>query len=151
MSRGLKSAALLAEARALSADFDRLSQAVAERVGLSTTELLAMDLISRQDGVTAGQLARELSLTTGGVTGLLDRLHKAGLARRESDPNDRRRVFVRATAKEARIADHYRRLANDLRKAVDGYSEDDLAMLTEFLGRLRAAVGNSVEAVKRPG
>ncbi len=149
MSRGLKAAKLLEEARALSGDFDRLSQVVAERVGLSTTELLAMDLISRNEGISAGQLARELSLTTGAITGLLDRLHRTGLARREADPHDRRRVIVRPTAKEARIAEHYRPLAVAMRRAVDGYSEDDLEMLTEFVRKLRSAVGETIRPERK--
>src|SRR5689334_13371002 len=85
---------LLLEARGLSADFDLLSQTVAERVGLSTTELLAMDLISRDGAVTAGQLATHLHLTTGAITGLIDRLERGGYAKRRSDKADRRRVLV---------------------------------------------------------
>ena len=68
MSRGTKAAvasSLLDEARALSADFDRLSQAVAGRVGLSPSDLLALDFIARTDQMTAGRLAEEMSLTTG--------------------------------------------------------------------------------------
>ena len=98
MSRGSPKATvaakLLDEARGLSGDFDRLSQTVAAKVGLTQTDLLAIDLISRDNEVTAGQLARELNLTTGAITGLIDRLQKAGLARRVDDPNDRRRVLV---------------------------------------------------------
>ena len=150
MSRGSKSASqLLDEARALSGDFDRLSQAVADRVGLSATELLAMDLVSRQGQMTAGQLATELQLTTGAITGLVDRLQKAGYVRRVADPDDRRRVFVRATAKEARVGELYRPLAAGLRRAIEGYSEQELAMLTEFIGKLRSAVGGTIEGVRR--
>ena len=65
---------LLEEARGLSGEFDKLSSAVAERVGLSQADMLAMDVISTAGPVTAGQLARELHLTTGAITGLIDRL-----------------------------------------------------------------------------
>ena len=133
----------------MSGDFDRLSQAVADRVGLSATELLAMDLISRQGQMTAGQLARELQLTTGAITGLVDRLQKAGYVRRVADPDDRRRVFIRATAKEAKVGQLYRPLATGLRRAIEGYSEQELAMLTEFIRRLRSAVGGTIEGVRR--
>jgi len=150
MSRRLKAASeLLDEARALSGDFDRLSQAVADRVGLSPTDLLAMDLITRHGQMTAGQLARELQLTTGAITGLVDRLQKAGYVRRVADPDDRRRVFVRATAKESKVGELYRPLASGLRRAIEGYSEHELAMLTEFIRRLRSAVGGTIEGVRR--
>jgi DNA-binding MarR family transcriptional regulator len=153
MSRGLpKTAAaakLLDEARGLSGDFDRLSQAVAGKVGLSQQDLLAMDLISRDQEVTAGQLARELNLTTGAITGLIDRLEKAGLARRANDPNDRRRVLVKATPKEERISQLYRPLALGLRRTIDDYSEEELAMLAEFLGKLRSALRATTESISR--
>lgn len=139
---------LLAEARGLSGDFDQLSQVVSEEVGLSPTELLAMDLISRQARVTAGMLARELHLTTGAITGLIDRLERAGFARRSADPTDRRRVIVRATAKERRVGELYGPLGADLRRAVESYSENDLATLTEFIRRLRAAVANTADGIR---
>ena len=143
--------ALLDEARALSGDFDRLSEAVAERVGLNPGDLLAMDLISRDEGVTSGQLAEQLQLTSGAITGLVDRLERAGFARRAADPTDRRRVLVRRTAKEQLIADLYRPLAVGLRRRAERYSEKDLALLTDFLRELRAVVGESADHIHRGG
>lgn len=152
MSRGMKSAAvqaLLDEARALSGDFDGLSQAVAERTGLNPTDLLAMDLISRNEGVTAGQLAERLQLTSGAITGLIDRLERAGFARRAADPKDRRRVLVVRTPKEQRIGDLYVSLALALRRSAERYSDKDLALLTDFLRELRDVVGKSTENIRR--
>jgi DNA-binding MarR family transcriptional regulator len=152
MSSGLKRAAtddLLLEARGLSGEFDKLSQAVAERAGLSTTELLAMDLISRGEPVTAGLLARELRLTTGAITGLIDRLVRAGFAKRVPDPGDRRRVLVRPTARERRIGALYRPLDIRLRRTVAGYSEKDVATLADFIRKLRLAVTETIQTVTR--
>lgn len=140
---------LLAEARSLSGDFDRLSQAVAERVGLSPIELLAMDLVSTAGQLSAGQLARELRLTTGAITGLVDRLEKAGFARRVADPDDRRRVLVTATSKERKVGELYAPLAASLRRAVDQYSDRDLATLTDFIRRLRSAVAETSAKLAR--
>ena len=94
-------------------------------------------------------LARELHLTTGAITGLIDRLERAGFARRSADPTDRRRVIVTATAKERRVGELYGPLATALRRAVEGYSEKDLATLTEFIRRLRAVVANAAEGIRR--
>jgi DNA-binding MarR family transcriptional regulator len=150
-SRPAKASAsqLLDEARALSTDFDQLSQAVADRIGLSPVDLLAMDLIARRGRLSAGDLARELHLTTGGITGLVDRLQGAGFARRVADPDDRRRVLVEATARERRVGELYAPLAAGLRKAVERYSERDLAMLTEFIRALRSAVALTADGVRR--
>ena len=46
--------------------------------------------------MTAGELAERTGLTTGAVTGVVDRLEEAGFVRREDDPGDRRRVILRA-------------------------------------------------------
>jgi DNA-binding MarR family transcriptional regulator len=103
-----------------------------------------MDLISRGRPVTAGSLARELHLTTGAITGLVDRLARAGYARRAPDPSDRRRVLVSATARERRVGELYGPLNANLRKLIQGYSEKDLALLTEFVRALRSVVAGSV-------
>ena len=139
---------LLLEARGLSGDFDLLSQTVAERVGLSTTELLAMDLISRGGAVTAGQLATHLHLTTGAITGLIDRLERAGYAKRRSDKADRRRVLVVSTPRGDRIGALFGPLGGALRQATRGYSAQELATLIDFVKRLRSAVAMTSEGIR---
>jgi DNA-binding MarR family transcriptional regulator len=140
---------LLDEARGLSGDFDRLSQAVGDQVDLSSTELLAMDLISRSDSISAGELARELRLTSGAITGLVDRLEKAGFARRVHDAEDRRRVLVQATVKERKIGELYAPLAASLRRAIEDYSQRDLETVTGFIRRLRSVVADTTSRMPR--
>ncbi|HLI06811.1 MAG TPA: MarR family transcriptional regulator [Ktedonobacteraceae bacterium] len=50
-----------------------------------------IDILDSTGTVTAGQLADLTGLTTGAITGMLNRLEEAGLVRRERDPNDGRR------------------------------------------------------------
>ena len=57
-----------------------------------------LNVIENAGGLTAGELARQVGVTTGAVTGALDRLERAGYARRVPDPGDRRRVRVEVTA-----------------------------------------------------
>jgi len=54
-----------------------------------------IDILESTGEATAGQLATLMGLTTGTFTAILNRLEKAGLVRRERDPNDGRRVIVR--------------------------------------------------------
>src|SRR6185436_997645 len=77
-------------------------QAVAGRLGLSATELKCLDLALRAgpgEPLTAGRLAVLTGLTTGAVTGVVDRLEEGGFVRRERDPGDRRRVIVRLVSR----------------------------------------------------
>ena len=71
-------------------------QAVADRLGLNLTDHKCVDLLLLNGPLTAGELARLTTLTTGAITAALDRLERAGFVKREDDPEDRRRVVVRA-------------------------------------------------------
>src|SRR5580693_1417405 len=72
------------------------SQAVASRLGLSSSDLECLDMIALRGPLTAGDIARATGLTTGAITGVIDRLERAGFAARAHDPADRRKVMVRA-------------------------------------------------------
>jgi DNA-binding MarR family transcriptional regulator len=74
--------------------FDNLA---AQRLGVNLTDLHCLNVIERQGGVTAGELAAGAGLTSGAITGVIDRLERAGYARRERDPGDRRRVSIQVT------------------------------------------------------
>jgi DNA-binding MarR family transcriptional regulator len=76
---------------------DHLDQTAAAYLGINRTDSNALDVIDRHGRCTAGDLARELRLTTGAVTAVVDRLERAGFARRVADPDDRRRVLLEVT------------------------------------------------------
>ncbi|HEX4291968.1 MAG TPA: MarR family transcriptional regulator, partial [Trebonia sp.] len=69
-------------------------EAVGRLMGLSAVERKCLDVLRRLGPVTAGTIGEHTGLTTGAVTGLMDRLEKAGYVRRERDPGDRRKVVV---------------------------------------------------------
>jgi DNA-binding MarR family transcriptional regulator len=88
-------AALVREMRqtnGLGASFFR---AAAGRVGMTVTDLQVIDILDSTGPMTAGQLADLTGLTTGAITGMLNRLEEAEIVRRERDPDDGRRVIVR--------------------------------------------------------
>ena len=59
--------------------------------------LRCLDTIDREGPVSADRLVEQSGLTTAAVTTVIDRLEKAGYARRRDDPNDRRPVLVELT------------------------------------------------------
>src|SRR6266576_5498887 len=69
-------------------------QTVANSVGISGSDLECLDFLNLEGRVTAGRLAEVTGLTTGAITGVVDRLEKAGFVRRERDDNDRRKVYI---------------------------------------------------------
>jgi DNA-binding MarR family transcriptional regulator len=90
--------------------------------------------------VTAGRLAELTGLTTGAITGVIDRLERIGLARRESDPDDRRKTVVRAPpAVLERIAPLFEPMERAAMEVLSKYRDDELALILNFLTRARAA------------
>src|SRR5690348_3305280 len=89
-------AGLNAVMREMSAQGVLYSQTVASRLGIASSDLECLDLIALRGQATAGELAEASGLTTGAITGVIDRLEKAGFAKREADAKDRRKVIVRA-------------------------------------------------------
>ncbi|MBS1894673.1 MAG: MarR family transcriptional regulator [Actinobacteria bacterium] len=70
----------------------------AARLGISPADLRCINAIQNAYGrLTAGELARETGVTTGAVTGAIDRLENAGFAERVHDPADRRLVRLTVT------------------------------------------------------
>ena len=124
---------LVYEVRRSQAATDRYDQAVADAIGLNRTDMRCLDVIQREGPVPAGRLADETGLTTGAITTVLDRLERAGFARRTRDPADRRRVLVEL-APEARsgAGDYYGEHTALGERLFRRYSEEQLALLLDF-------------------
>lgn len=112
-------------------------QALATLAGVSVTDLKCLDYLSRKPDVTAGDLARLTGLTTGTITAAIDRLEAAGLAHRERNNSDRRKVFLRPSSSPAlaKLLPRYQALAKDMSGLVSSYSTPQLALIEEFLLR----------------
>jgi DNA-binding MarR family transcriptional regulator len=68
---------------------------IAEQMGLSGTDHKCLELVlGAKESLTAGQIAQLSGLSTGAVTGVIDRLERRGFVRRVRDPHDRRKVLV---------------------------------------------------------
>lgn len=127
---------LVREIRGSQAEVDAVDEAAAEYMGINRTDLRCLDILDRAAGTatTAGMLAEEMGLTTGAVTTVIDRLERAGLARRAQDPDDRRRVLVEPTEKAQRLgARLYGGLAQEAAALFGAYSDDELALLIGFV------------------
>jgi DNA-binding MarR family transcriptional regulator len=119
------------------------SQAVASRLGLSSSDLECLDMIALRGPLTAGDIARATGLTTGAITGVIDRLERAGFASRDHDPADRRKVLVRALpAVERRIAPLFKPMKEAALSVLARYGDKELALVLDFLERAyEASVG----------
>lgn len=123
--------------RELSARTLMFHAAVSDRVGLSAVEHKALDLLSRAGTLTAGELAELTGLTTGAITGLVDRLEKAGFVRRERDLRDRRKVVIQPVLEkmEEEIAPLFTAMGQQMEELLSSYSDQDLAVIQDFISR----------------
>lgn len=125
------------------------SQAAAERLGLNPTDMECLGFIMNGP-VTAGALAQVTGLTTGAITGVIDRLERAGFAKREHDRQDRRKVFVRVVPEALQMAtpvfEPMRRATADV---LSRYKDHELALILDFLTRAQSASVSVVSALRK--
>jgi DNA-binding MarR family transcriptional regulator len=109
---------------------------IGERLGLNPTDHKCLDVIIRSGTpMTASQLAEETGLSTGAITGVVDRLEKAGYVRRKRDKNDRRLVFInplldKAMVKLTPIFDPIKQASRNL---YSKYSDEQLTLILDFI------------------
>ena len=136
--------------RALSTEIDRLDQAAADQYGLNRTDMRALDIIGQAGALAPTALARRLGFTTGGVTTVLDRLERAGYIRRRPDPRDRRRQVVQTTsATAARDQEVFGDLIRGTSDLLAAYTDDQLAVIRDFLDRTRQLTAAYADALGR--
>ena len=109
-----------------------LDEAAGEYLGINLTDGRAIDIIDRHGRITAGDLARELRLSSGAVTTLVDRLERAGLARRIPDQGDRRRVLIEVTPAVQRAALQIYGGPEEALAAAEPFSDDEIDLIYRF-------------------
>ena len=88
-----------AEVRASQRATDVVDDLVCQLLGVNRSDARCLDILDEHGRMSAGDLAEASRLTTGAITAVIDRLERAGYARRVPDPSDRRRVLVEPTEK----------------------------------------------------
>ena len=110
-----------------------------EDVGLNPTDLGSLCLLLLHGPAPAGRLAELTGLTTGAVTGVVDRLEAGGFVHREVDPADRRKVIVVPDRGhvDRNLFPHFPSLQRAATQAFyDDFSVAQLDVIAEFLLRL---------------
>jgi len=128
--------AVIHEARRMSTRTVVFHTAIADRLGLNPSDHKCADLICNETGpITAGHLAEITGLSTGAITGVVDRLQRAGFVERAPDPNDRRRVVIQGT-KEGRAPDMrhlFLPMMEGMAKLCSGYTNEQLTLIVGFM------------------
>ncbi|TCO58127.1 MarR family winged helix-turn-helix transcriptional regulator [Actinocrispum wychmicini] len=107
---------------------------IADQMGVSATDYKCLDIVMQGESpLTAGQIAKMSGLSTGAVTGVIDRLEKRGFVRRVRDPHDRRKVLVEVTTKDISRYDHlFAHLAAGMAEVLARFSPDERAVIERY-------------------
>ncbi len=126
-------------------------QAIAEKAGLAGTDHKYLDLLFQHGAMTAGKLAELTGLTTGAVTGLIDRLEKQGLVRRERSDEDRRKVLVVLERAETmkRLGPAFEQMLKGLEKLYTDFSDQDLQVIKRYLHNTIAFYQEQIDYLKK--
>ncbi len=129
-------------------------QRVADVLGLHITDHKCLDIIYRFGAMPAGKIGELTGLTTGAVTGIIDRLEEAGHVRRTSDPKDRRRTIVEPTGNkklERKIEGIFIPLHERMQKLLSSYSESELGFLLDAMTEILKQTREESEKLRSMG
>jgi DNA-binding MarR family transcriptional regulator len=128
---------LLAEVRGSQNATARFDQAVADAAGLNRTDMRIIDALDQEGPVPAGRLAEVTGLSSGAMTTALDRLERAGYARRARDTGDRRRVLVELTEQSQTVHEFYAEHAAYAERLYQRHSLEQLELMLQMFRESR--------------
>lgn len=127
----------------------RESRLAADRWGLTLPQFDVVAELARADeqGFTFVQISRLLLVTSGNLTGIIDRLEGAGLVRREADARDRRVIRIHLTDKGRSLVQRMLpRHAQAVQALLSFMPKGQLQQLSEMLGDLRTGLRERINA-----
>jgi DNA-binding MarR family transcriptional regulator len=136
----------------LSTETILLHETVADRLGLNTTDHKALGfLVEAGTHLTAGQLATEMELTTGAITGIVDRLEQGGFVRRRRASDDRRQVILEVNMDKVRrdVFPIFEKLRRQMSALAELYSQRDLGTIAAFVEQ-GVAISRAYRATLQP-
>lgn len=127
--------------RAFSDAMDRMHSGMKGDMDMNATDLAALRMLimweQREQSVSPHDVARHLRISTASTTKLLDRLSASGHVERRPHPSDRRaRVIVLTDESRRSFYRHFGGRLQGMRRVADGYTDEELALITRFLGEL---------------
>jgi hypothetical protein len=127
------------------------AKALADRAGVHSTDFEALDVLDWSGPISAGELAKRVGVTSGAITGVVDRLERDGWVRRVRDLGDRRKVIVEIVPERAVDTgqmDVFAPLFAELEAINDRYDDDQLAAILDYLRACNDAIERSTARLR---
>ncbi len=127
----------------------RLTKGMASQFGLTGPQLTVIKMLETFGDISLSSLSERIRAQNSTVTGIIDRMEREGLVRRERSTTDRRVVFIRLTDKGARLAAEIEVEPMEIfRAALGSLSRDDVRDLLRILTKLQKKVRARVSAAE---
>lgn len=111
----------------------RVNHVVARRAGISDTELVTLEHLSREE-IGPAEVARRLEVSTAAATGIVDRLVARGHVERRPHPGDRRRTRLELTdSGRGEVVEHLLPMFIALDRLDRGFSDEERAVVERYL------------------
>jgi len=125
-------------------------QAIANKLGLNATDHKCFDLLLRSpQPLTPSELAIKTGLTTGAITGIVDRLEKAGFIRRERDTQDRRRVTLHPIEEQVqKLTQLFESVSESSRALLSQYSNEELEFVLDIVNKFIALGEEGIQKLR---
>ena len=115
----------------------QMHETIGRKAGFSGTDHKYLGFLLQKGRMTAGELANLTGLTTGAVTGLIDRFEKKKLVKRQFDEDDRRKVFIVPDTEKimALLEPLYKEFRNNSEKLIASFPEKELKILEAYFSK----------------
>ena len=112
-----------------------MHEAISRKMGLNGTDHKYLNIVIDKGKITAGELSALTGLTTGAVTGVIDRLEKKKFVKRESDKADRRKIFIVPNYEKVNkiLSTSHLDLKVQIEKLMSGYTSKELETIEKYL------------------
>ncbi|WPQ61738.1 MarR family transcriptional regulator [Chitinophaga sancti] len=112
----------------------QMHEAIGRKAGLSGTDHKYLGFLMQKGQMTAGELSTLTGLTTGAITGLIDRLEKKKLVKRQFAEDDRRKVIIVPDTKKimALLEPLYKEFRGQSEKLIASFSNKELKVLEKY-------------------
>jgi len=112
----------------------QMHEAIGRKAGLSGTDHKYLGFLMEKGQMTAGELSDLTGLTTGAVTGLIDRFEKKKLVKRQFAKDDRRKVFIEPNTENimALFAPLYKEFRNKSERLMASFSNKEIKILETY-------------------
>ncbi len=112
----------------------QMHEGIARKAGLAGTDHKYLGFLMEKGEMTAGELANLTGLTTGAVTGLIDRFEEKNLVKRQYAANDRRKVFIKPNTEQimALFTPLYKDFRTKSQKLLASFSEKEAKIIEKY-------------------